>query len=48
MPTVTNVSFPYNKNRFHVTLYERGNAPDYSYVYAQECKRLGVSPKGMI
>lgn len=34
MPTVTNVSFPYNKNRFHVTLYERGNAPDYSYVYA--------------
>ena len=34
MPTVTNVSFPYDKNRFHVTLYERGNAPDYSYVYA--------------
>lgn len=34
MTKVTNVYYPFNKNKFHVTLYERGNAPDYSYVYA--------------
>ncbi len=31
---VPNADFPYNKSLCTVTMYEQGNAPDYSYCYA--------------
>lgn len=34
MTKVTNVEYPYNRNKFHVELFEFGNAPDYSICYA--------------
>lgn len=34
MPKVAHVEFPFNSNVFQATLYEKGNAPDYSIVYA--------------
>lgn len=34
MTKVTNVEYPYNRNKFHVELFEFGNAPDYSVCYA--------------
>ena len=30
--------FPMERNLFQVELYEMGNAPDYSFVYAQGVK----------
>ena len=33
MINVYNTTFPFNKNKFSVELYEMGNAPDYSFVY---------------
>lgn len=34
MPNVHYVEFPFEQNVFHVDLFESGNAPDYSVVYA--------------
>lgn len=33
MPKVSHVYYPFDSNLFTVTLFERGNAPDYSIVY---------------
>lgn len=34
MPSVSHVEFPFDSNVFHIDLFESGNAPDYSTVYA--------------
>lgn len=38
MPKVSHVDFPFDSNVFTVELYESGNAPDYSTIYAQGVK----------